>query len=502
MSLTRKYLVALDDGHGMETAGKRTPIFTDGTTSPDTGKNFMHENEFNRAVVAKLGTILQRCGIDTLLVAPTDEDTPLTTRVSLANSKNADIYVSVHANAYDGKFDGNDPEGVEVYCYPNSKNGIKLANAVYKHLLQGTKQVGRGVKQSTYFYVLRATKMPSILIECAFMDNPREAKLLLSDAFREECAIEIAKGICEYFGMPYIEEELPSKPEVTNLYRVRKSWEDVKSQIGAFSVLANAIALAKQNAGYKVYDGEGNQVYPNVEEVIEEEDDNNVKIMGEPEVTAEQMAKFLLMRNKTPKINLSALEFAEIFLEEGRMEGVRGDIAFCQSMHETGWLNFGGQVLPEQHNYAGIGATNNSPVGKGAWFTDEREGIRAQIQHLKAYASKEPLVNDCVDPRFNLVTRGIAPYWTDLNGRWAVPGTTYGQKILALYEELKNVYVTPEEAEELREDKTEEQVKELEAKIKELNNIINEKEERIKSLETALDNCNAKLKSIKDIVLS
>jgi hypothetical protein len=166
-----------------------------------------------------------------------------------------------------------------------------------------------------------------------------------------------------------------------------------------------------------------------------------VSIMGKAEATPEQMAQMLLSKNPSPSIGITAYKFCELFLAEGAQEGVKGDIAFCQAMHETGWLKFGGQVLPEQHNYAGIGATNNSPVGKGAWFKDEQEGIRAQIQHLKAYASKDALVLDCVDPRFNLVTRGIAPAWTDLNGRWAVPGTTYGQSILTLFDALAKIVV-------------------------------------------------------------
>lgn len=123
---------------------------------------------------------------------------------------------------------------------------------------------------------------------------------------------------------------------------------------------------------------------------------------------------------------------AELFLEEG----IRGDIAFCQSIKETGWFRFGGQVLPEQNNFAGIGATNNSPVGKGAWFKTARDGVRAQIQHLKAYANDEALVNP-----FGLVTRGAADnQWTGLNGRWAVPG----ESILALWEEMYNFCVENE----------------------------------------------------------
>lgn len=127
-----------------------------------------------------------------------------------------------------------------------------------------------------------------------------------------------------------------------------------------------------------------------------------------------------------------------LFLEEGANEGIRGDIAFCQSIKETGWFRYGGQVLPEQNNFAGIGATNNSPVGKGAWFESAR--------HLKAYANDEALVNECVDPRFGLVTRGAAGNkWTGLNGRWAVPGDGYGESILAIWEEMYNFCVEEDE---------------------------------------------------------
>lgn len=135
------------------------------------------------------------------------------------------------------------------------------------------------------------------------------------------------------------------------------------------------------------------------------------------------------------KLSVPLRVLAHQFLEEGAAEGIRGDIAFCQSIKETGWFRFGGQVLPEQNNFAGIGATNNSPVGKGAWFETARLGVRAQIQHLKAYANDEALVNECVDPRFGLVTRGAAGNkWTGLN-----------ESILALWEEMYNFCVEEEE---------------------------------------------------------
>lgn len=190
------YTIALDDGHGMETAGKRTPKFNDGT--------FMRENEFNRAVVNYLNVELKRCGFKTLLTAPTDEDTPLATRVSIANKNKVDAFVSVHANAFTGSW--GEANGVEVFV-GMSKQSKELGKAVHKYLLQGTKQTDRGVKNGTHLYVISRTVAPAILVECAFMDNKVEAELLRTDSFRKECAIEIAKGICEAFKVKYVEEE-------------------------------------------------------------------------------------------------------------------------------------------------------------------------------------------------------------------------------------------------------------------------------------------------------
>jgi N-acetylmuramoyl-L-alanine amidase len=187
-------LIAIDDGHGMNTAGKRTPFFP-GTTK------FMHENEFNEAVTVLLKANLERCGFRTLMVAPEETDTPLKTRTDRANKANADLYISIHANALNGIW-GNQ-QGVSTFHYPGSILGKKAATVIHNHLKQGTQQKDRGVIAQN-FHVLRETKMPAVLVECAFMDNLREANLLLSDAFRIECADEICKGICEYFGVAYV----------------------------------------------------------------------------------------------------------------------------------------------------------------------------------------------------------------------------------------------------------------------------------------------------------
>ena len=98
---------------------------------------------------------------------------------------------------------------------------------------------------------------------------------------------------------------------------------------------------------------------------------------------------------------------------------MRGDGAFCQTLIETGYFKFGGDVQPGQHNYAGLGATGGVP---GLTFADDRTGVRAQIQHLKAYASTDALTQECVDPRYKYVSKGCAPTFEQLSGKWAVPG--------------------------------------------------------------------------------
>nr|WP_305078618.1 N-acetylmuramoyl-L-alanine amidase [Pseudalkalibacillus hwajinpoensis] len=141
-------LIALDDGHGMNTAGKRTPYI------PEIGRS-IQENEFNREVVKYLKVELERCGFQTLLVAPTNTDTPLKTRTDLANSKKADAYVSIHYNAFDGSFGGANPSGIELYVYlgHTNKEAGKLASSIAKYLRQGTPQITEGLKkQISMFY--------------------------------------------------------------------------------------------------------------------------------------------------------------------------------------------------------------------------------------------------------------------------------------------------------------------------------------------------------------
>ena len=182
------------------------------------------------------------------------------------------------------------------------------------------------------------------------------------------------------------------------------------------------------------------------------------KIMGSAKCRASQMKDYLLKYNSNPKINCTVDELVRYYLEEGRIEGIRGDIAFAQALIETGYFKFGGIVLPSQNNYCGLGALNGNSIGGAATFESPRIGVRAQIQHLKAYATSNGIKMQCVDPRYRLVTKGIAPNVEDLGGKWAVPGydsskyssfqqafannATYGQKIMNVVDKIMQMPVS------------------------------------------------------------
>jgi hypothetical protein len=170
-----------------------------------------------------------------------------------------------------------------------------------------------------------------------------------------------------------------------------------------------------------------------------------VAIMGPARLGPAQLVAWFHGRSPQPSGAYAATESVEAlatyFMEEGAAEGVTGDIAFVQSIVETGWFRFGGVVQPWTNNFAGIGALDSTPAP--ASFPDARTGVRAQIQHLRAYADPSavactapPLRNACADPRFHLVLpKGKAPTWNQLgNGNWA-SARHYATSILSLYEE-------------------------------------------------------------------
>ena len=160
-----------------------------------------------------------------------------------------------------------------------------------------------------------------------------------------------------------------------------------------------------------------------------------LRIMGKSVATVDQMQSYIKRVN--PAVPQSVLDMIPFYLTEGKAEGVRGDIAFAQSCLETGNFIFkGSAVTLDQNNFAGIGVTQNGIKGN-SWATPQL-GIRAQIQHLKAYASDDPLTGACVDPRFKYVRRNCAEYVEHLGIQenpqqcgWAA-GKDYGKKIIQI----------------------------------------------------------------------
>ena len=155
-------------------------------------------------------------------------------------------------------------------------------------------------------------------------------------------------------------------------------------------------------------------------------------ILGKSIATKKQIVDFIQHNN--PDFDPA---IAEAFLTIGEIYGVRGDVAICQSIVETGWFKFEGgtAVKPSQHNYCGLGVTSLGVTGHS--FETIRIGVEAQIQHLYAYASTKniPIERTLYDPRFHYVTRGCAPRWVDLDGKWCI-GAGYGEKIMKLWSEL------------------------------------------------------------------
>ena len=155
------------------------------------------------------------------------------------------------------------------------------------------------------------------------------------------------------------------------------------------------------------------------------------RIMGRGSASEVQMMMFLKAHNSE-----SLTQFADLpklYREEAQIEWVNPDIAFAQMCVETRFLQFGGLTKPEQYNFAGLGGVGTGATGQS--FLDPRIGVRAHVQHLKAYASTEPLIQASVDPRFHLVRRGVCPTIAQLAPRWsAMPG--YATKIGAIVRQL------------------------------------------------------------------
>lgn len=234
--------INVDAGHGSYVAGKRTPpmpfdidVNEDGITDIKKGDQY-REHYANVGVAKFLVQELMRCGFQTTKSgwdddnAYDDSDMALSSRQAIVVSNKCEYSVSIHFNAYgDGK-SFNSAEGVGIYIHDKyAEQSEKFAKVILRYLTRGTKQRNRGIKKQALAMCNcnSLNTKAAIICELAFMTNKREAtKLMASEAFWEESAKEICKGICEYTGVKYIEKKEDSMP--TKTITTKSSKEDIK----------------------------------------------------------------------------------------------------------------------------------------------------------------------------------------------------------------------------------------------------------------------------------
>lgn len=185
----KRMKVCIDPGHGGKDPGA-------------IGKNNTKEKDITLAIAKKLKFILED-GTNAKVILTRDSDIlpwgeksvkeNLKARCDIANKNLVDIFVSIHCNSSKNEF----ARGVETFYYKTSQKGFLLAIEVQKSIVESIKTINRGVKFADFF-VLRATKMPAILVECGFLSNPEEEKMLNNQNYQTQIALAIAKGIVNY----------------------------------------------------------------------------------------------------------------------------------------------------------------------------------------------------------------------------------------------------------------------------------------------------------------
>lgn len=222
-------------------------------------------------------------------------------------------------------------------------------------------------------------------------------------------------------------------PQITTVYDLTAS--------GLPETLAEQVAAELKAAGYSAV---------LTAREIKQEQTGYHSIAGEAVATAAQMIAYI--KAKRPGVEQSVIDMIPLYLSEGQTEGIAGDIAFAQSCIETGNFAFPQEtckVTLSQNNFAMMGVV--AADSKGESFATPQIGIRAQIQHLKAYANSDPLGGECVDPRFHLVSRGSAPYveWLgqqeNPQGKGWATAKGYGDRILAVLADIRGTKALTED---------------------------------------------------------
>lgn len=367
-----------------------------------------------------------------------------------------DVAIEIHADA----FSSPSARGATAYYIYGNSERKKHAELILLSLLRQLPQLpNRGAKPDTSTGVgslgfCRQIIIPSILLEVGFLTNPEDRALITNR--RRDIAQGIANGLAAWSrdvsGSGPIEPDYP----VINIRLNNQNYEEQGILVNSNSYipidLVDRLGVdLTQNPNVRLFSHKG-IVYVKAVELrdynvsVSWDNANRAvvlktnlqicpgqfdRIMSHGNTSEVQMQMFLKNNNENALKDFPDLP--KLYREEAAIEGVNYDIAFCQMCLDTNFLRFDGLVKASQNNFAALGAIGGGI--SGASFPSARIGVRAQIQHLKAYASLEPVVQEVVDPRFRFVTRGIAPLVEQLSGRWSAD-PQYGQQILAILRRL------------------------------------------------------------------
>ena len=182
-------VIVIDPGHG-------------GRDSGAIGYHGTHEKDLNLQIANRLTKLLKKKGYRVISTRERDEYIDNKIRADMANKKKARVYISIHNNSLDND---KTTEGIQVLYYPNRTSSIgdldnyQLAEIMMDNLIRGTGAVNKGVIKRPDLIVLNRTKMPAILIECGFLSNGKEEKLLSKSSYQKKIVNSILKGLEEYF---------------------------------------------------------------------------------------------------------------------------------------------------------------------------------------------------------------------------------------------------------------------------------------------------------------
>lgn len=270
-----------------------------GGKDPGAVANGLKEKDLNLAIALACKDELERHGIEVKMSRTKDENDTLTEEINECNAYGPDLALDIHNNAGRGN-------GAEAYCSIKGGTDRTLATNVLKEIVK-IGQNSRGVKTKKradgldYYGFIRLIPAPSIIVECAFVDNATDIQIIDTEAEQKIMGIAIAKGVLTTLGIAWKDPTIIVKPipEVKELYRVRKSWADTKSQLGAYSILENAKKKADQNVGYKVFDSKGVCVYEPKDRI---QKGDTVKLrQGAKTYTGGNLASFIYKRKYNVK---------------------------------------------------------------------------------------------------------------------------------------------------------------------------------------------------------